>query len=148
MASKLFKRICISACSLLVAAAVFLPTTKAEARGEAGVALAAGAGALFGSAIGTSMVHNSHRPHHCQRTTYVYQQHCYPQSHQQQQMRYVLNSYNPAFHQAWVEYVMIDLQGTLTPPQQNQLLTFMNERKMQMTGISSVTSIHSVPMVY
>ena len=129
MAYKVFKRICLSTCGLLTAAACLMPMGKVEARGEAGVAIAAGVGALVGAAIGSDMAsHHHHRRQPCHQTCSANRQH----SGQQQTMRYVLNNYNPAFHEAWVQYVVVDCSYTLNANQQNQLLQIMNQRRTQL----------------
>ncbi len=127
MISKSLRRICFLTCGLFTAVAALAPTTKVEARGEAGVAIAAGVGALVGAAIGSDMAHHHHQDHRqCQR-----QQRCCA-GIQQQTMRYVLTNYNPAFHEAWVQYVVVDCSGTLNANQQNQLLEIMHQRRCQL----------------
>ncbi|MGE3954346.1 MAG: hypothetical protein AB7F31_03990 [Parachlamydiales bacterium] len=121
MFSRMFRRICLTSCILLTLGAAAMPA-KAEARGGAGVAVAAGAGGLIGGLIIADMAH--HNKGHCKQKRCV--------AIQQQTMRYVLNNYNPAFHEAWVQYVIVDCCGTLTPVQQHQLLGIMDQKRAQL----------------
>ena len=114
--------------TLVALVATALPLSRAEARNEGTALLAAGAGAL----IGASIVANSRAAHHHAHHHHVYHvpQNRYQlqQMQQQQTMNYVLMNYNPAFHDTWVRYVIVDCSGILTPMQQEQLIHSINQR--------------------
>ncbi|MGA8163972.1 MAG: hypothetical protein WB791_02980 [Waddliaceae bacterium] len=48
---------------------------------------------------------------------------------QQKTMNFVLSTYHPAKHDAWVQYVIVDCSRVLNPTQQNQLISVMNDRR-------------------
>lgn len=119
-----FKKIGFIACSIMIAAASLLPTNKIEARGEGAVAVAAGVGALVGAAIASDAHHKHHHRQACRAQNWMIRQ--------QQTMNYVLMNYNPAFHDAWVRYIIVDCAYILTPVQQNQLINAINQKRAQL----------------
>lgn len=119
-------KICFFVCSILMIMACAMPMNKVEARGEGAIAAAAaGIGVLFGAAIASDAYH-----HNCQRAR---DQAYYAMSMQQQTMNYVLMNYNPALHDRWVRYVVVDCCSILNPVQQEQLLNVMNQRRDEMS---------------
>lgn len=119
-----FNKIIFAVCTLLVAATCLTPSSKVEARGEGAVAVAAGVGALVGAAIAS----DAHHKHHY-RQAYRAQNWM---MRQQQTMNYVLMNYNPAYHDVWVRYVIVDCGYILTPVQQSQLIDTLNQRRAEM----------------
>lgn len=118
------KKIFFTVFSALTVVACAMPINKVEARGEGAVVLAAGVGALLGAAVASDV---QHRHHHRQ----AYRSHQYV-TMQQRTMNYVLMNYNPAFHDCWVRYVIVDCARVLNPVQQEQLIGVMNQRRNEM----------------
>ena len=62
------------------------------------------------------------------------QQRCYQRACQRQKMnqrllvREVLQKYHSDYHDQFIEYVMFDLEGYITPAQQRQLLNMLEQR--------------------
>lgn len=133
----LFNKANILICTLLTAATCLTPISKVEARGEGTAFAAAGLGALVGAAIASDAHHHRQRNH--QRNVYRVRN-CV--ASQQQTMNYILMNYNPAFHDAWVRYVVVDCAYILNPVQQDQMLSIMDQRRSEM-GFTSHVPVHT-----
>jgi hypothetical protein len=125
MKSYFFNKTCLSICTIIAVATCAMPLNKVEARGEGAVVAAAGLGLLFGAAIASDANHHRHHRRQAHRVQYAV-------ATQQQTMNYVLINYNPAFHDAWVRYVVVDCAYILNPVQQDQLLSIMDQRRNEM----------------
>ncbi len=119
-----FKKICFVTCSLLIAVTCLIPTNKVEARGEGAVVVAAGVGALVGAVIASDAHHKHHHRQAYRAQNWMMRQ--------QQTMNYVLMNYNPAFHDTWVRYIIVDCSCVLTPVQQSQLIDTINQRRAEL----------------
>ena len=106
--------------AVVMVGAVTLPARRAEASDSA---MAAVIGGMAGLIIGSEMQH-----------AHQHRQRCYQRSCQMQKMnqrllvREVLQKYHPDYHDQFVEYVMFDLEGYITPAQQRQLLNMLEQR--------------------
>ncbi len=121
----MYNKLFYSVCSLMLIITCAMPINKVEARGEGAVAFAAaGIGMILGAAIASDAHHKAHYRYCQSRQSFIHMQ--------QQTMNYVLMNYNPAFHDGWVRYVVVDCSRILNPVQQEQLLNIMNQRRDEM----------------
>jgi Na+/glutamate symporter len=103
----------------VLASAVLMPFRKAEASDAA----AAIFGGVAGLIIGTEMQRANEHQRRYQ------QQRCQQQKMTQRLLiREVLQKYHPDYHNQFIEYVMFDLQGYITPVQQRQVLNMLEQR--------------------
>ena len=106
--------------ALVMVTAVTLPARKAEA---SDAAVAAVIGGVTGLIIGTEMSHAQAHQRQCR------QRMCQQRKlNQRLLIREVLQKYHPDCHAQFVEYVMFDLEGYITPAQQRQLLNILEQR--------------------
>lgn len=140
MLLSVFKKICLSVAAFATIVSCVLPCKTIEARGEGAVAAAAGVGALVGAAIASDIQHRNN-----QRRCYRAQ--CY-RAQQQQIMNYVLVNYNPAFHDAWVRYIIVDCSSILSPEQQNQMLNVINQKRNELGRPLPVRGAVEVQEIY
>lgn len=130
MNSNYLKNLCLSLVVVITIASSVIPLNKIEAKGEAAIAIAAGIGAICGAAIASNSNHKNHR-----QQAHAYHRELYAVSIQQQTMDFVLSTYHPANHDAWVRYVIVDCSQVLNPMQQSQLIGVLNNRHTQ--GLAS-----------
>lgn len=149
-------RLAMIGCALVVGVAALMPTqAHASHIGRQTTAAAIFSG-VAGMMIGAGMQKASDE-RHCrprQQTVVVREQR--PQmQYVQTQTRYVqttpqmsccqkcvmkdvLRQYNPNCHMAFIEYVTIDLAGTLTRDQQQQLVDLLNQKRCEMTRATPI----------
>ncbi|MEM1282309.1 MAG: hypothetical protein AAGG81_02005 [Chlamydiota bacterium] len=122
--NNLFKKFFLVIFSVIMTISCLIPANKIEARGEGAVIAAAGLGAIVGAAVASDVHHKHHRKQACAARNFMVRQ--------QQTMNYVLMNYNPAFHDAWVRYIIVDCGYILTPIQQSQLIDAINQRRAEL----------------
>lgn len=108
----------------LLVTTFILPQKPVEAM-DGGTAAAIGVfSGVAGLMVGSAMERNAqcHRRHKVMAA----RQHAW---NQRLLMRNVLAEYRPECHNYFVEYVLIDLQGHLSPRQQQQLIYAMEQRR-------------------
>ncbi len=106
--------------AVLFVTAVMLPARRVEASDSA---IAAVIGGMAGLIIGTEMQHAHQQQRRCHQRAYQQQK-----MNQRLLIREVLQKYHPDCHDRFIEYVMFDLEGYITPAQQRQLLNMLEQR--------------------